>query len=183
LAGCPTQQKQPVPSDLQPAAQIPAEDPLLKYENLRLGMSNFEVAQVYNAPEGKGKGFTRVVEEYDDARNHIIEFEAGQGQPRRRIVLRVYQDKLAKMVDRQDGLTEKQAAEWLMRLKQSYGEPRSETLNGAQWVWGDPAGISLTYTQDNSSATNISANVVLVHAPTYDASERYTAYREQSGSD
>ncbi|MDQ3024300.1 MAG: hypothetical protein M3R04_07975 [bacterium] len=181
LAGCPDGKNAAADvAALQPSSAIPAEDALLKHESLRLGMSNLEIGQAYNAPEGKGKGFTRGVEEFGDARNHIIDFYEVDGQPQRKIVLRVYQDKLALIVDRRDGLTEKQAKEWFDRLKKAYGPPKSETLSGVQWVWGEKDSISLTFSQDNNSPTDMSANVVLKHAPTYEASERYTEYREHS---
>jgi hypothetical protein len=166
---------------LQPSAPLPAASPLLKYGDLRLGMTNLEVAQAYNAPEGKGKGFTRGVEEYGDVRNQVIQFDSVKGRPDRKLVLRLYQDKLAELVDRRDGLTTQQAADWLAALTKAYGKPAKETLPGAQWVWGAKGGLMLTYTQDNQSPTNMSANVVLTHEPSYDASVRYLQWREQHG--
>jgi hypothetical protein len=168
-------------ASLQPSAAIPADSPLLKYGDLKLGMSNLDVGQVYNAPEGKGKDFMRGVEDYGDVRNQIIDFEPGKGQPERKLVLRLYQDKLAKLVDRRDKLTSKQAADWLAELTKRYGKPQSQTLPGAQWVWGEKGEITLTYTQDNQSDAGMSANVVLVHEPTYDASVRYLEWRERNG--
>lgn len=185
LAGCP--HTDTVTNDeaaaLQPSVSIPADSPLLKYGDLRLGMSNLDVGQAYNAPNGKGEGFTRGVEEYGDVRNQIITFDKAEGQPQRRLVLRLYQDKLAELVDRRDGLTAKQADEWRAELTKRYGKPAKESLPGAQWVWGEKGGIELTFTQDNQSEASMSANVVLVHEPSYDASVRYLEWREKHGQE
>jgi hypothetical protein len=179
LPGCPTKEEQvnaagqPDTASFSPSADIPVLDPLAKYGKLRLGMSNLDLAQAYNAPEGKGEGFSRVVQEFGDARNHIIEFDAQDGEPRRRIVIRVYRDRLAKLVERRDGLTAAQADAWRAELVKAHGEPPMQPLHGAQWSWGDKDGVLLTFTQDNASPTDMSANVVLEHRPTYDASVRY----------
>jgi hypothetical protein len=182
LAGCPAKgdASKDAAAELQPSATLPADSPLLKYGDLRLGMSNLDVAQVYNAPDGKGKGFTRGVEEYGDVRNQIITFDPAKGRAERRLVLRLYQDKLAKLVDRRDGLSVKDAEAWRAELTKAYGPPARESLPGAQWVWGDDA-LALTFTQDNNSTGLMSANVVLEHTPTYAASVRYLEWRERSG--
>jgi hypothetical protein len=183
LAGCPhsSAPSKDEAAALQASAPLPADSPLLKYEALRLGMSNLDVAQAYNAPEGKGKGFTRGVEEYGDVRNQIITFDEVKGRPDRKLVLRLYQDKLIKLVDRRDGLTAKDGADWLAALTKRYGKPAKQTLPGAQWMWGDRGGLSLTYTQDNQDGGNMSANVVLSHDPSYDASVRYLHWRQEHG--
>jgi hypothetical protein len=181
LVACPAKKETVDTAQFQPSVPIPEDSALTHYENLHLGMSNLEISQVYNAPDGKGKGFRRGIEDYDDARNHIIEFDQAKGAPKRRIVLRVYQDKLALIVDRRDQLNAKQAADWFASLKKAYGQP-TEQLPGAQWVWGKPGEVNLTYTQDNHSAENMSANVVLRHDPTYDASRRYLEYQQANKS-
>jgi hypothetical protein len=181
--GCP--QEEPPAEDesaaLQPTERIPEQHRLLTYDSLRLGMSNFEVAQVYNAPEGKGDGFTRGVEEYGDVRNQVITFDKKDGWPDRKLVLRLYQDKLAKLVDRRDRLATKQVDEWRAQLIKTYGQPADETLPGAQWTWGEPGELTLIFTQDNQPDGQQSANVVLEHTPTYAASVRYLEWRVKHG--
>lgn len=163
-------------SSFDPAAPIPAEDPLLAYDKLRLGMSNLDISQAYNAPRGKGKGFTRVIEDYGDAKNQIIQFDAAEGSPeQRRIVMRVYRDQACMIVDRRDNITPAQADAWFEALKKQYGAEPRMTVAGAQWSWGDKDAVLLTFTRDNYSDTSLSANVVLVHRPTYEASTNYTA--------
>ena len=181
LCACPHKPSDDLAQHLQPTATIPQSSPLLTYDSFHLGMSNLEVAQKFNAPSGKGKGFKRGVEDYGDVRNQIIDFDPLKGQPMRRVVLRLYQDKLAKLVDRRDHLSGKQAAEWLAALKKTYGAPKAETLPGAEWLWGDPQELSLTYTQDNRSPSDMTATVVLEHKPTADAAENYLHYRASKG--
>jgi hypothetical protein len=82
-------------------------------------------------------------------------------------------------VERRDELTDKQAAAWLAELKKTYGEPDVETLPGSQWSWGAETDVLLTFTQDNHSADDMSANVVLVHAPTYEAATNYVRVWER----
>jgi hypothetical protein len=158
---------------LQPSTPIPSASPLLKYDALKLGMSEFELAQVYNAPEGKGKGFSRVLQRYSDVSIHTIKFDAAAGQMARVMLLEFYRDQLCRIVDRRDGLTGKQAAAWLDECKQQYGEPSAKPVLGAQWSWGAKDSVLLTFTQDNASENSMSANVVLVHAPTLDAAQNF----------
>lgn len=171
-------------SEYAPAEPIPAADPLASYDGLRLGMSNLELAQAYNAPEGRGDGFTRGVEEFGDARNHMIRFDSTDTEPRRRIVVRIYRDELTKLVDRRDGLSVQAAQAWLDELRATYGSDAVETIGDAQWTWGSADGIQLVYTRDNAPTGGISANVVLVHHPSHDASVRYIEAweRENAGA-
>lgn len=174
---------------LDPAAPLPSDSPLLAYDKLHLGMSNLDISQAYNAPNGKGDGFTRVIEDYGDAKNQIIQFAAAKDSPeQRRIVMRVYRDQACMIVDRRDNITPAQADAWFEALKKQYGAEPRMTVAGAQWSWGEKDGILLTFTRDNYSETSLSANVVLVHRPTYEASTNYTAawlkeHPEQAGRD
>lgn len=180
LCGCPARQNDAgagaEAARLIPSAPLPEAHPLLVYGKLRLGMSSLEISQAYNAPQGKGDGFTRVIEDFGDAKNQIIQFAPLQGsEERRRIVMRVYRDQVCMIVDRRDNITPAQADKWFEELKAQYGgEPRM-TVAGAQWSWGEKGGLLLTFTRDNYSAESLSANVVLVHEPSYEASLEYTA--------
>jgi hypothetical protein len=158
---------------LQPSAPIPLNSPLCKYDTLRLGMSEFELAQAYNAPEGKGQGFTRVLQRFDDVSIHTIKFDAVAGQMARVMLLEFYRDQLCRIVDRRDALSGKQAAAWLEQCKQQYGAPAAEPVPGAQWSWGVKDSVLLTFTQDNASENSMSANVVLVHYPTLDTAQNF----------
>jgi hypothetical protein len=176
LCGCPKPPPgaaDPDPASFSPRPPIPADSPLIAYDKLKLGMSSLDISQAYNAPEGKGDGFTRVIEDFGAASNHIIAFTPKEGEPRRRMVLRVYRDELCKLVDRRDGLSRQQADEWFAELKQKYGEELRMTVPEAQWSWGSRDSVLLTFTRDNASETDMSANVVLVHQPGYDASLNY----------
>lgn len=181
LCACPARDsgqadQPPASAGLTPVEPIPADGPLLAYGKLRLGMSNFDISQAYNAPRGRGEGFTRVIEDYGDAKNQIIEFDATEGSPEQhRIVMRVYRDQACMIVERRDNITPAQADAWFEDLKSQYGSEPRMTVAGAQWSWGEKAGVLLTFTRDNYSADSLSANVVLLHHPTYEASLNYTA--------
>lgn len=163
-----------------PAAPIPAADVLLTYDKLKLGMSELELSQVYNAPEGQGDGFTRVLQRYEAVSVHTITFETKPGQPARKMLLEFYRDQLCRIVDRQDGLTAAQAAKWLEGCKALYGAPVAEPIPGGQWSWGSKDSVLLTFTQDNSSPASMSANVVVVHNPTLAAAQAYLEAWEQA---
>jgi hypothetical protein len=178
LCGCPPAEKQASATRAKEVAPVPVDDPLAVYGKLKLGMNSLDIAQVYPAPEGKGEGFTRLIEDYDAVSNQIIQFDK-QGKIEQRIVLRVFRDQLAKLVDRRDGLTAVEADEWLSELKGKYGDPQV-IHPGVQWSWGDREGILLTYTRDNAFEDEMSANVVLEHNPSYDASVEYLRARETS---
>ena len=152
LSSCP---KAPDPANEVDAArylperEIPAreENGLVAYDKLWLGMSSYELAQAYNAPEGKGDGFTRLIEDYGDAKNHIIEFEPREGQPTRRLVLRVYRDEVSKIVDRRDGLTEAQAEAWRKEIAAVQGEPDEEPHLSA-WQGALEGEVSIVMVKD-----------------------------------
>lgn len=164
---------------LNPSAPIPLDSPLIKYDALKLGMSEFELAQVYNAPEGQGQGFTRVLQRFDALSIHTVKFDAAAGQPARVMLLEFYRDQLCRIVDRRDGLTGKQAAAWLEECKQQYGEPTAKPVFGVQWSWGAKDSVLLTFTQDNASENSMSANVVMVHTPTLDAAQNFLVQWEK----
>lgn len=173
LAGCPQGSKSEARNPLIPTAEIPKNETLTQYENLRLGMSELELSQIYNAPDGKGKGFTRTFETSGNVTVHTISFELHKDQPRRRLLLEFYRGQLCRVVDRRDGMTGKQADAWLAECRKRYGTPTSELLQDAQWEWRDGKGLILTFTRDNSSAQSMSANTVLVHQPTLDAAQEF----------
>lgn len=165
---------------LAPSAAVPADNPLTHYDKLKLGMSEFDLAQAYNAPQGQGAGFTRVLQRYDAVSIHTIKFEERAGEPSRVLLLEFYRDQLCRIVDRRDGVSAKQAAAWLGECRERYGEPASQPVPGAQWSWGEKDGVLLTLTQDNASENAMSANVVLVHQPTLDAAQGYLVQWEQA---
>jgi|SRR5690606_17986189 len=170
--------------DFQPADVIPAEGALIHYDGLTLGMNTLELSQIYNAPEGKGEGFYRGLQDYDDVQTHVIEFEReDQSTPRRTLTLSFYRDQLYIVVDRIEGIDATQADQWRARLTELYGEPAEERLAGAQWVWGNPASVQLVFTQDNSSDASMTANVVLEHKPTGEAAYNYLAEWEKRHPD
>ena len=59
----------------QPSAPIPAADPLGSWQNLKLGMTQLELSQIYNAPEGRGEGFMRTIEMFGDVTHHTVLFD------------------------------------------------------------------------------------------------------------
>jgi hypothetical protein len=177
LAGCPPgAQNAGKPADPSvPAARLPARSKLLAYDKLHLGMTGLEIAQLYNAPEGKGQGFQRLVQDFQGVQHHIVKFADKAGQPSRRLVLALLRDELYEIVDRRDHLTAAQAKAWRDSLVKQYGKPDSEPVAGAQWSWGPENGLLLTLTQDNASDEAMSANVVLVSQPYEDAAYSYLA--------
>jgi hypothetical protein len=159
----------------EPSEPIPTEGALLSYAGLKLGMSSAELAQVYNAPEGRGKDFDRIIASYDAVAQHFITFDARPGQPQRRLIAAFYRDRLYWIVDRREGLTAAQAKAWYDECAKAYGPPARESVPGAQWTWEQAGGVKLTFTQDNASETAMTANVVLVHQPTQTAAHAYLA--------
>jgi hypothetical protein len=179
LAGCPPHSKTDKPADpVAPppaAAVLPAHGRLLGYDKLHLGMSSFDIAQVYNAPEGQGKGFKRLIQDFGDVQHHIVTFDAAASQPQRKLVLALLRDELYELVERRDGLTAEQAAAWRGEVVKRYGPPAAESIPGAQWSWGPENGVSLTFTQDNASDKYMSANVVIIFKPYADLAYQYLA--------
>lgn len=168
----------------QPADVIPAEGALLHYDGLKLGMSTLDLSQIYNAPQGRGEGFFRGLQDYDDVQTHVIEFEReDEGMPRRTLTLSFYRDQLYIIVDRIEGISAPQADEWRQRLEDLYGEPVEERLPGTQWIWGSEDNLQLVFTQDNSSESSMTANVVIEHKPTGEAAYNYLAEWEERHPD
>jgi hypothetical protein len=182
-AGCPGGEGEPAPDPSVPTAVLPAKGKLLAYDKLTLGMDSLKLAQVYNAPEGKGEGFRRIVQDFGGVHHHIVKFDDKAGQPSRRLVLALLRDELYEVVDRRDGLTAKQAAAWKAALVKRYGKPDSEPVDGAQWSWGPENGVLLTYTQDNAGDKSMGANVVLVFQPYEDAAYSYLEDWQQQHPD
>jgi len=178
-SGCPSQERnteKPAGQETAafiPSEPIPIEHPLLDYAGLWLGMNSVDISQAYSAPEGLGDGFTRGIERYGDVAHHTIRFDLAEGEPRRKIIAAFFRDQLYFIVDRREGLTSAQGEQWFQELKEAYGENPQMTIGGAQWIWGDGDGVSLTYTQDNASETYMTATVVLVHQPTRTAAHNY----------
>jgi hypothetical protein len=180
-AGCPRSQgsvetnnvSHASPMNVPPVPVIPEDSPLVEHAELKLGMDQLTISQVYNAPEGVGDGFTRVLEPYAAVVHHIIRFDLNEGEPERRIVASFYHDRLYLIVDRRDGLTGEQAAAWFAECVERYGEEHRETVAGAQWVWEGDSGEMVTFTQDNASEKNMSANLVVEHVPTRGAAHTY----------
>ncbi len=185
LGGCPrpTENSQdPDPSAFKPSAPIPGDNPLTQYDKLWLGMSALEVAQQYNAPQGEGSGFSRVIQDFGAIQNHIIDFnpsDTKHPEKTRRMVLRLYRDALCVLVDRREGLSVAEAEAWRQELLKKYGDKAEEIIPGAQWSWGDDQSVLLTFTQDNASDGDINANVVLEHKPTLAASKEYAQAYEK----
>jgi len=165
---------------VDPSEPIPAESALLSYGGLKLGMSSAELSQVYNAPEGRGKDFDRIIAPYDAVAQHFITFDAKPGEPQRRLIAAFYRDKLYWIVDRREGLSAAQAKAWYDECVKAYGPPLRESVPGAQWSWEQAGGVKLTFTQDNASETAMNANVVLVHQPTQTAAHDYLAKWEEA---
>lgn len=167
-------------ADYAPGEGIPGMHPLLNWAGLRLGMSNFDISQVYNAPEGYGDGFTRVLEHFGSSTNQIITFEHAEGEPQRTITCALYRDQLFIIVDRREGLTGEQVAAWFTECQELFGAEFTETVAGAQWSWGEKDSILATFTQDNASENNMNANLVIEHRPTKDAWRAYNAAWEEA---
>lgn len=165
---------------LDPTQPIPAEGALLSYSGLKLGMSAAELSQVYNAPEGRGQDFSRIIAPYDAVAQQFITFDVKPGEPQRRLIAAFYRDRLYWIVDRREGLTALQAKAWYDECAKAYGPPARESVPGAQWTWEQAGGVQLTFTQDNASEAAMTANVVLVHQPTQTAAHDYLAKWEEA---
>lgn len=185
LASCPKpheHSQDPDPAAFKPSAPIPGDNPLTRYDKLWLGMTALDVAQQYNAPEGEGSGFSRVIQDFGAIQNHVIDFnpaDTEHPEKTRRMVLRLYRDVLCVLVDRREGLSAAEAEAWHQELVKQYGEDSVETVAGAQWSWGSELGVLLTFTQDNGPEGDIKANVVLEHKPTLAASKEYALAYEK----
>ncbi len=164
---------------LTPAQPIPADEPLAQYAGLTLGMSSVELAQVYPAPEGRGEGYSRIIEDYGDVQHHIIAFTVAAGQPERRLVASLYRDQLYLIIDRRDGVNGAQIAAWREECFAAYGKECVETINGAQWSWPGQDGVNLAFTQDNSAPDYMDAHIIVAHQPTQAAAHAYLELREQ----
>jgi len=137
ITGCPSSEEGGgADSGFEPSAPIPAQGPLLSWADLTLGMSSFEISQVYNAPEGRGEDFTRVLKEYGSSMTQLIEFDRAEGEPERAITCALYRDQLFMLVDRREGLSAEQAEELRQQCIALFGEPVDEPVPGAQWSWG-----------------------------------------------
>lgn len=186
LTGCPAKDQSTTKDDsasagsFNPSEPIPADNPLLHYDKLWLGMDSLAMSQVYNAPQGKGAGFNRVIQQFGDVAHHIINFDPKEGQPLRRIVASFYRDQLYIIVDRREGITKEQRDEWFNSLVEAYGDKYDTILPTSQWSWGDKKGVLLTFTQDNASENYMTANVVLEHKPTREAAHEYLAAWEEA---
>ncbi|MBN2081655.1 hypothetical protein JW859_05535 [bacterium] len=157
-----------------PAKPIPAMHPWLSWADLRLGMSNFDLSQVYNAPEGYGNGFTRTQQYFGQAVNQYINFDEVEGEPVRKLICALYRDKLFRLVDRREGVSAEQAAAWLDECKAQFGDEPVETIGGAQWTWRDEAeDITVTFTQDNAGEQCMTAQLEITHMPTFVAWQAY----------
>lgn len=165
-------------TQLNPTQSIPRDEPLASYAGLKLGMNSVELAQVYPAPEGRGVSFYRVIQDYGDVQHHIISFDKKDGETQRRIVASLYRDQLYLIIDRRDGVTGAQLDAWREECFAQYGKACQETINGAQWAWSGQAGVSLTFTQDNSATDYQDAHVIVVHTPTQQAAHAYLQLRE-----
>ena len=184
ITGCPSSEEGGgADSGFEPSAPIPAQGPLLSWADLTLGMSSFEISQVYNAPEGRGEDFTRVLKEYGSSMTQLIEFDRAEGEPERAITCALYRDQLFMLVDRREGLSAEQAEELRQQCIALFGEPVDEPVPGAQWSWGGRDGVLATFTQDNASELYMSANLVIEHVPTRTAWHAYNAAWEARQQD
>jgi len=148
-------------------------DPLLAWANLRLGMSGVEISQAYNAPEGRGDSFTRVLQQFGASVTQVITFDREEGQPKRTITCGMYRDELFMIVDRREGYTLEQANAWFAECLEKYGDGFTETVAGAQWQWSSAQGIQATFTQDNASDSYMTCTLVVEHLPTREAWHAY----------
>ena len=161
-------------ASFDPARPIPPMHDWLSWADLRLGMSNFDLSQVYNAPEGYGDGFTRVQQYFGQAVNQYIDFDEVEGEPVRKLVCALYRDTLFRLVDRREGVNADQAAAWLDECKTRFGDEPLETIGGAQWTWHDEAeDITVTFTQDNAGEQYMTAQLEITHMPTLTAGQAY----------
>ena len=159
-----------------PESDIPNIHPMLNYAKLRLGMGGIEISQAYNAPDGRGEGFTRVYEQYGSSTNHIIAFADDGSGVKRTMTLAVYRDELFLIVDRREGMDSAGAEAWLAELMEMYEDEPLETIGGAQWIWESPEGIKAAFTRDNASEDYMNCTFVLEHEPTREA---WHAYNEE----
>lgn len=174
LAGCPPRESEEAAANpAVPTAPLPAQGRLLEYAGLRLGMTNMDIAQAYNAPDGRGDGFRRVIQDFDGVQHHIVKFDTAATEPPRKLVLALLRDELYQVVDRRDALTAEQAGAWRAELVAAYGEPAAMTIGEAQWIWGPENGVQLTFTQDNATPEAMSAHVMLVYEPYETAAHSY----------
>lgn len=176
LAGCPPREDTPPEGQGEasvPGEPLPVRGKLLDYGGLRLGMSSVEIAQVYNAPDGKGDGFQRVIQDFDGVQHHFIKFDTAEGEPLRKLVLALLRDELYMIVDRRDALSPAQAEAWRAELAEQYGAHDLMSIGDAQWRWGPENGVELIFTQDNAGETVLSAHVVLSFQPYADAAYGY----------
>ncbi len=162
-------------ASIRPSEPIPEDSPLKEYAGLHLGMSGFEISQAYNAPQGKGDGFSRVVEFFGDVHHHRIDFERGEGEPGRVITAYMFRDELYILVDRREGFTKEHRDSWFDECVANYGEGYETILPNSQWSWGSVDSVMLTFTQDNASEDYMNGNVVLEHKPTREAAHNYLA--------
>jgi len=169
-------------AEFQPARPIPGMHPWLSWANLRLGMSSLELSQVYNAPEGRGEGFTRVQQYFGAAVNQYITFDRpvdeegneDQNAPLRKLICAFYRDELFRLIDRREGVSAAEAQQFRDECTAKFGEDCLETLGGAQWTWRDEAeDITVTFTQDNASEQHMTAQLEICHMPTWRAWQAY----------
>ena len=158
----------------QPTMAIPNMHPWLAWADLRLGMNNFDLSQAYNAPEGRGEGFTRVQQYFGAAVNQYITFDQAEDEPVRKLICALYRDELFRLVDRREGVNAESAAAWLAECTQQFGEEPAETIGGAQWIWRDEEqDITVSFTQDNAGDEYMTAQLEITHMPTYTAWQAY----------
>ena len=162
-----------------PSEPIPNMHPLLAWASLRLGMSSYDISQAYNAPEGYGDGFTRVIQQFGLSANHVITFDRDEGEPLRTITCGFFRDELFIIVDRREGLSLEQSNEWFAQCRGKYGDDFTENVAGAQWSWGDPEDITAVFTQDNASDKYMTCNLVIKHHPTEKVWHAYNEEREE----
>lgn len=184
LCACPPKQDEDPSAVVKgvgvPSDPLPAQGLLLDYEQLKLGLSSVDISQIYNAPEGRGEGFRRLVQDFDGVQHHFVRFDEAESQPKRLLALALLRDELYEIVDRRDGLSADQAKAWKDELVKRYGQPTSMPLEGAQFSWGPENGVLLTFTQDNAHELAMSANVVLVYQPYADAAYEYLERWQQA---
>lgn len=171
-----------VGADFQPARPIPSMHPWLSWAKLRLGMSSLELSQVYNAPEGRGDGFTRVQQYFGAAVNQYITFDRPAGEdgkadenaPLRKLICAFYRDQLFRLIDRREGISADEARQFHDECTDKFGVDCAETIGGAQWIWRDDAeDITVTFTQDNASEQHMTAQLEICHMPTWRAWQAY----------
>lgn len=160
-------------ASFDPAEPIPAEHPLIEYAGLKLGMSSVALSQVYNAPDGYGEGFTRVLERHGSSVNQIITFDPAEDGTERTLTCALYRDQLFLIVDRREGLSAEKATEWRAQVAEQFRLEAEETLPEAQWYWGRGHDVEAVFTQDNTTPSMMTANLVIMHRPTRKAWHAY----------